>query len=423
MKISIIGAGYVGLVTAVGLAHIGHEVIIVDKDKSKLDSINNKIPPFYEKDMDKFLQKHINKNLFTSTDLKQTIEKTGITFICVGTPSRKNGKMYDAQIKQASEEIGQALKSKTPKHLLIIKSTVVPETTEKIILPIIEKSSMKKASKGFGICMNPEFLREGQAIRDFLNPDRIVIGTQDQESKKICSQIYKDFKSPILFTTIKEAELIKYSSNTFLAARLSLINEIGNICKLLNADVNKIAQGVGLDKRIGPSFLRAGIGFGGSCFPKDVSALRSKALEKGYNAKMLNSILDVNKDQPHRLIELIEEQIKTKKKIALLGLTFKAFTDDIRQSPSIEVIKALLTEKLDLYAYDPIAMSKVKDLFPHLNYTQSAQQAVDKSDIILILTDWPEFKNLNFGNKLVIDGKNLFTDKTQRPQNYEGVCW
>jgi UDPglucose 6-dehydrogenase len=422
MKISIIGAGYVGLVTAAGLAKAGHNILLIDKDTEKLKLINNKTPPFYERDLEKFLKKFVPNKIKTTTNLLQAVERTDVIFICVGTPSRKNGKMYDNQIKQVSQDIGKALKNKKSKHLIVVKSTVVPETTEKTIIPLIEKYSGKKYPKDFGVCMNPEFLREGQAIKDFLNPDRIVMGVQDAYSMEICRKIYKKFNYKKLFTKIKEAELIKYASNCFLASRISLINEIGNICKLLNADVNIIAKGIGMDKRIGPYFLKSGIGFGGSCFPKDVSALISKGVEKGYYAKILNSVLEVNKEQPLKLIELIEDRLKNIKDIALLGLTFKAFTDDIRESPSIDIIKSLLTEKINLYVYDPIAMPKVKEIFPNLNYTKSAQEAVDKAQLILILTEWPEFRKLNFENKPVIDGKNLF-EKNKRPKNYEGVCW
>jgi len=227
----------------------------------------------------------------------------------------------------------------------------------------------------------------------------------------------------MLETSFKEAEMIKYASNSFLATKLSFINEIGNVCKRLGINTNIIAKGIGLDYRISPHFLRPGIGFGGSCFPKDVSALVFKATEVGYSTRLLRAVLDVNNDQPLRLLEILENTGPLKeRKIAILGLTFKAGTDDIRENPALSIIKELLLEQSKLHIYDPMAMPFVKSIFPHLTYEKTAQDAVDNADIVLILTEWPEFKRINYGDKLVIDGKNLF-DNDNKPKNYEGICW
>lgn len=421
-KISVIGTGYVGLITGAGLAKFGNQVYCVDIDKEKVDSLNNKNPSIYERGLKELLKIVVPKNLTATTDLKKAILDSKITFISVGTPSRKRGYSHLLQIENVAKDIGLALKEKKEKHLVVVKSTVVPGTTENLIIPLIEKHSKKKFGKDFGVCMSPEFLREGNALYDFFNPDRIIIGSTDEKSIATLKLLYKNFKCPILGTNFKEAETIKYVSNAFLATKISFINEIGNISKRLGINTNIIAKGIGLDRRISPYFLRSGIGFGGSCFPKDVSALIYKATEQGYNPRLLRSVLEINEDQPLKLLELIEEKNLKSKKIAILGVTFKADTDDIRESPALEVIKELLLEESNLFIYDPIAMDKVKRLFPHLNYTKTAQEAIDKSDLVLILTEWSEFTKLNYRDKPVIDGKNLFNDKN-KPKNYEGICW
>jgi UDPglucose 6-dehydrogenase len=424
MKISVIGSGYVGLVTAAGLAKLGHKVICVDKSKEIVDIINSKKAHYYEAGIEDILQAYVPSSLSATTDLKQAVLDSEITFICVGTPSRKEGKLYDAQIVSASEEIGEALKSKSGWHLVVVKSTVVPETTEKTVIPALEMKSGKTFPKDFGVCMNPEFLREGQALKDFFDPDRIVIGSSDEKSRNKLNELYAGFSSAqILLTNFKEAEMIKYASNTFLAAKISLINELGNICKKLGIDTNVVSKGVGLEKRIGPQFLRSGIGFGGSCFPKDVKAIIYKATQHGYTPTLLNAIMEVNEKQPLKLLEIIEDHLKNHERIAILGLTFKADTDDIRESPALRVIKELVSEgQKDIYVYDPLAMKKAKEIYPQLTYVFSGQEAVDKASVVLILTEWPEFRNINYGDKLVIDGKNLFEGKNL-PKNYQGVCW
>ena len=420
MDISVVGAGYVGLIQAAGLAKLGNKVLCIDIDKEKVAKINNKQPPIYEKGLKELLGRIVPKNLTATTSLREAVLSTQVTFICVGTPSKKIGEILLHQLEGVCREIGVILKNKD-KHLIVIKSTIVPGTIEKTVIPILESASNKKFGRDFGVVMNPEFLKEGSALEDFFKPDRIVIGSSDKRSINTLRSIYKDIKCPILETSFREAEMIKYAANAFLATKISFINEIGNICKKLGIDTNVVAKGIGMDKRISPHFLRPGIGFGGSCFPKDVAALVHKATSHGYNPRLLRSVLDINKDQPLKLLELLEEKIKKNQKIAILGLTFKADTDDIRESPSISIIKELLLEQAKLFIYDPIAISKVKQLFPHLNYAKTAQEAVDEADIILVLTEWPEFTKLNYKNKLVIDGKNIFNEK--KPKNYEGICW
>ena len=418
MNISIIGIGYVGLVTGACFAKLGHNVTYVDVIKEKVDLINNKKSPIYEEGLEEILQENVGKNLSATLDLKKTVLSTDITFICVGTPSKEDGSIDLKYIKESAEQIGKILKEKEGYHLIVVKSTVIPGTTEKV-RDIIEKFSGKK---DFGICMNPEFLREGKAVYDFLNPDRIVIGEYDKKSGDILYELYKDFSSPILRVDLKTAEMIKYASNAFLATKISFINEIGNICKKLGIDVYKVAEAIGLDSRISPKFLNAGCGFGGSCFPKDVKALVAKAKNLKYNPVLLESVLKVNKDQPLKMIELLKNKIEKleNKKIGVLGLAFKPNTDDIRESPAIMIINELIKENSIVYAYDPKAMKNMKKIFPNINYEDDAQKVIDSSEAVLIVTEWEEFKNLDYKEKIIIDGRKVLERKDI---NYEGICW
>ncbi|AJF61450.1 Nucleotide sugar dehydrogenase [archaeon GW2011_AR15] len=423
MNISVVGLGYVGLIQAAGMAKLGHNVLGSDMDKNKVDKINSKEPPIYENGLKEILQETVPSRFSAYQELKKPFMESDATFICVGTPSKRQGEMSLHQLENVMRQLGELLKEKKY-HIFVIKSTVVPGTCENIVIPVVEKASGKKFKKDFSVVMNPEFLREGEALEDFFDPDRIVLGSSDKTALKKIKEIYSPFKCPVLETGFKEAEMIKYASNAFLATKISFINEIGNISKTFGIDTNIVAKGIGMDKRISPHFLKSGIGFGGSCFPKDVNAIVYKATEKGYNPKLLRSVLDVNRDQPLKMIELLDRKegpIKGKK-IGLLGLTFKAGTDDIRESPALVTIKELLMEEAELYIYDPKAMEKTKKLFPHLNYLSSAQEVVDECEAVLILTEWPEFRTLDYGKKLVIDGKNLFFDN-HRPENYEGICW
>ena len=418
MNISIIGIGYVGLVTGACFAKLGHNVVCVDVIREKVDLINNKRSPIYEEGLEEILQENVGKNLSATLDLKKTVLSTDITFICVGTPSKEDGSIDLKYIKESAEQIGKILKEKEGYHLIVVKSTVIPGTTEKV-RDIIEKFSGKK---DFGICMNPEFLREGKAVYDFLNPDRIVIGEYDKKSGDILYELYKDFSSPILRVDLKTAEMIKYASNAFLATKISFINEIGNICKKLGIDVYKVAEAIGLDSRISPKFLNAGCGFGGSCFPKDVKALVTKAKEVNYDPVLLESVLEVNKNQPLKMIELLKNKIEKleNKKIGVLGLAFKPNTDDIRESPAIMIINELIKENSIVYAYDPKAMKSMKKIFPNINYEDDAQKVIDSSEAVLIVTEWEEFKNLDYKEKIIIDGRKVLERKDI---NYEGICW
>ncbi len=423
MKISIVGSGYVGLVTGIGFAEKGHNVIFLDVDKHKIELINSGKPPIYEKGLAELMKKNKDR-YYATTKYEEAITKSEITFICVGTPSKDDGYIDLKYVKSASKKIGKVLADKDDFHVVVVKSTVVPGTTENVVKPIIEEKSGKKAFEDFGLAMNPEFLREGNAVNDFFNPDRIVIGVKDERTKSILEELYKPFKCPKLITDIKTAEMIKYASNAFLATKISFANEIGNICKKLGIDVYEVFRGVGLDHRINPAFFRAGIGFGGSCFPKDVKALIRKAEELGEEPRILKAVIEVNERQPLKLIELLKKHVSNLngKTVGVLGLAFKPDTDDVRESRAIPIVRALLKEGANIVAYDPKAMDNFRKFFPQIEYAKSAEEVIAKSDAVLIVTEWKEFEKLDYHGKIVIDGRRV--EKAMKEAKiYEGICW
>ena len=421
MKLSIIGTGYVGLVTGACFAKLGNTVICVDIDPEKIQKINNGVPPIYEEGLDRLLTMYKDK-ITATTDYRDTLITTDVTFLCVGTPSMKNGSIDISYLKEATKQIATILKNKKSWHLVVIKSTVLPGTTQQIVLPLLEQYSGKKVGIDIGLTMNPEFLKEGVAIHDFLQPDRIVIGSYDDRSRITLRELYKDFSCPIVETSLSAAEMIKYASNTFLATKISFINEIGNLCKKLGIDTYEVATGMGLDCRIGRPFLDSGIGWGGSCFPKDVDALIAWAKEIKEPTRIIESTKEVNIDQPFRLIKILQKHLpKLKgKTIGILGLAFKPDTDDIRDSRVIPIVQELIRNRARIKAYDPQAMDNFKTLFPTIEYCQSATDVLS-SDAILITTKWKEFATLNFQGKIVIDGRRL--DQAKNAKIYEGVCW
>lgn len=426
MNISIIGAGYIGLITGAGFAEKGHKIICVDVVKEKVDIINSGKSPIYEKGLDKIIKKNIGKNLTATTNIRDAVLNSDVIFICVGTPPNNDGKSDLRFVKEATENIGKILAEKNSYNVVVVKSTVLPGTTEGIIIPLLEKNSKKKFGKDFGVVMNPEFLREGVALEDFLKPDRIVIGSIDKRSGDLIEKLYSGF-SKILRTNLKTAEMIKYVSNAFLATKVSFINEIGNICKKLGINVYDVANGIALDHRIGPYFLNSGLGFGGSCFPKDVKALVYEAKKLGYEPELLNSVLNVNSRQPKILLRIAKKKIGNfrNKKIAILGLAFKRGTDDIRDTQSFPVIEWLLKEGAVITAYDPKAIENTKKVFgDRIKYANSADSTLENSELALILTEWDEFSNLDFSRmkeKIVIDARNIV--KNRDNIDYEGLCW
>ena len=412
MKISVVGTGYVGLVSGVCLAEVGHEVICVDNDINKVSKINSGNSPIYEESLSELLSKHINSNLQATTDLPYAVKKSDLTIIAVGTPY--GGDNIDLKyIKQVSKEIGEVLKDKSTYHVVVVKSTVVPGTTDQVVLPLLEKYSEKKAGLDFGVGMNPEFLREGTAISDFMHPDRIVLGGIDEKTQSKLAEIYTPFiNTDKLKTNNKTAEMIKYTSNSLLATLISFSNEIGNLCTVLgDMDALEVMRGVHLDKRISPilennqrispsiiSYLEAGCGFGGSCFPKDVKALISHGINAGQKMQLLSSVIDINKEQPKQVLNLLLKHYPKLegKKIAILGLAFKPGTNDMRESPAIPIVNDLLAENTIITAYDPVAQEEAKKVFDTLKitYSKSVYEVVKGVDAVLLLTRWPEFETL-----------------------------
>ena len=421
MKISIIGTGYVGSVTGTCLAEMGHEIFFVGRNQKKLDVINSGKSPIFEPGLDELLKKN-GQRIKTTTDLAQAVRDTDLTFICVGTPPKKDGSSDLSQIKEVSKTIGRSLRADERYHLIITKSTVLPGTNETVILPILEKESGKKAFRDFGLASNPEFLKEGSAVEDFFHTDRVVIGALDPHSKEVLETLYKSLNAPIFTTGIKTAEMIKYVSNAFLATKISFANEIGNLCKAYDIDAYEVFSGVGMDSRINPHFFRSGVGFGGSCFPKDVQALIAFAESLGMDQKILRAVMATNDDQPRKLIALLKKHLDIRgKTIGVLGLAFKPDTDDIRESRAIPVVQALLSEGAQVIAYDPMAMPGFSTLFPGIRYADTPE-GVFASDAIVIVTEWAAFAKLDYRGKIVVDGRRLLKAR-QEASVYEGMCW
>jgi UDPglucose 6-dehydrogenase len=419
MKICVIGTGYVGLITGCGFAKLGHSVFCVDIDKKKVERINKKIPPIYEEGLQEIMNEVVGKNLTATTDLKAALAGAEIVFIGVGTPSRKDGSIDLSYIDKSFLDTISLIDSF---KAIIVKSTVVPGTTDR--LEQLGKKAGKIAGKDYGLCMSPEFLREGMAVYDFFNPDRLVIGAQDEQTMKKVSELYKNFKCPIIKTDRRTAEMIKYASNSLLATKISFANEIGNLCKALGIDVYEVMDAAGLDSRINRRFLNAGVGYGGSCFPKDVKAIVALFREKGIEPKLLQSVLDVNEGQPHKLVEIARKKVKLKgAKVSVLGLAFKPDSDDMREAPSIKIIGDLLAEGAKVKAYDPQAVENAKAIFEgKIEYAKTLHEALDYSGIIFVVTEWKEFKNeALYSGKMVFDGRKVLKKKSGK--SYEGVCW
>jgi UDPglucose 6-dehydrogenase len=353
----------------------------------------------------------------------EAVLQTDLTFNAVGTPSEPDGSINLQYIKQSTQEIGKALNKKDTYHVVVVKSTVVPGTTQNTVKPILEKQSKKHCRTDFGLCMNPEFLRQGSALVDTLNPDRIVIGEHDKKSGDTLESLYRNFyrekAPPTIRTNLSTAELIKYANNAFLATKISFINAIANICeKIPEADVNTVAKSMGLDKRIGPLFLNAGLGYGGSCFPKDVKALIAYSKTLGYNPELLDAVENINKTQPQKAVQLCKKLLGDlkSKKIAVLGLSFKPNTDDMREARSIPIINQLLKEGANITAYDPVAVPAAKTIFKNkIQYASSTIECFKNADCCILVTEWDEFKKLkpedfkqNMKNPTLIDGRRIF---------------
>lgn len=421
--------GYVGLPLGAGLASKGHNVACVDIEEEKVEKINNGDCPMYEENLSDLIENLVSKNILSATtDTKSAVTNADIVFLAVGTPMDEEGDINLEYIEKASKDISEGMREKESYQTIVVKSTVTPGTTENKIIPILEESG-KKAGKDFGVCTNPEFLREGTALDDFLNPDRIVIGEFDERSGRILEKTYSDFGAPIIRTDLREAELIKYVSNSLLATKISFINEIGNLCKELDIDIYDVADGVGMDQRVERSFLDSGAGFGGSCFPKDVRALVKLMEKNGKASEILQSVIDVNENQKTRLVEQLQNHYPdlSDKTIAVLGLSFKPGTDDIRQSPAIEILSELKQKGAEIKAYDPKAIDNMKKKYPDIEYTSNYKSALQDSDAGLIVTSWQEFNDISWKdlkemkNALILEGRRM--NYNLPDDNREGITW
>jgi UDPglucose 6-dehydrogenase len=424
-NISVLGIGYVGLCTAVGFASKGYNVIASTHDAEKAAKINRGIPPFHEPGLQKLLEETVQNGRLKclTNQTEKAVLETDLTFNAVGTPSRPDGSIDLQFIETSTREIGKALKQKSTYHVIVIKSTVVPGTTQDLVKPILEKESKKKCGSSFGLCMSPEFLRQGSAFKDTMHTDRIVIGEYDKKSGDALENLYKDFYGkntpPTIRTTLSTAELIKYASNSLLATKISFINTMANLCeKILGADVKIVAKAMGLDKRIGPLFLNAGLGYGGSCFPKDVKALIAHSKNLGYQLELLEAVENVNKTQPLKAVEFCKELLGNLKgkRVAILGLAFKADTDDMREARAIPIINQLLKEGANVTAYDPVAVPNAKAIFKNkIHYTASTNECLKNADCCILVTEWDEFKKLkpedftkNMNQPILIDGRRIY---------------
>ncbi|NHK31828.1 MAG: UDP-glucose/GDP-mannose dehydrogenase family protein [Asgard group archaeon] len=442
-RISIAGTGYVGLVTGAVFADRNFKVVAIDIDQKKVNTVNKGETFFFEPNLD-FLVKRVvtqSKNLVASTNATETIKSTDVTFICVQTPPQEDGSCDLSYIKQVAEDIGKGIAKKDDYHLVITKSTIVPGTTRNLVKEVIEKTSGKIAGKDFGLCMSPEFLREGQSVHDMIFPDRVIIGELDERSGQLLEQIYrnlyrneeddftknwkeiykKEVKCPEIFrTTLETAECTKYANNSFLATKISFINEFANICEHIEGvDINNIAKGIGLDFRINPKFLRAGAGFGGSCFPKDVNAIITFAREKKYEPELLTSVLKINYKQARRMVEFVEQKIGSikDKTISLLGLSFKPETDDMRNAPSIKIVNILLEKGAKVVGWDPIAIPEARKeewIGKKITYAKSIEEAIKVADACLLITEWQVLKELKpkdfkqMKRPVLIDGRRIY---------------
>ena len=422
MKIGVVGLGFVGLSLTSVLSSKGYDTVGIDINKDKCKKINKGISPFFEPELEKILKNGLKKKLIISNDFS-LINNCDFLFVTVGTPQNTNGSIDLSIIKKAISTIGESLKKNKKKPIIFVKSTVTPGTMKKIILPILEKKSNKKAGKDFGFISNPEFLQESSAIRDTKFPHVVVLGGYQTKFMKKAKIFFMKLHPnvPIIITNHETAEMIKYANNSFLATKISFINQLSNICqKIPGANIDDIAKTIGLDPRIGKLFLNAGSGYGGSCLPKDMKALINFANISGINPILLNAVEEVNTKQLKQIISLIKQKLGnlSSKKITILGTAFKPDTDDIRDSIAIELIKKLLKKKAKITIHDPKAMKNTQRIFGEkINYTKTVKDALSKSQCVIIMTQWKQYKKLNnnefkyMTTKFVIDCRRMLVKK------------
>ena len=427
-SIAVIGAGYVGLVTGACFADLGNKVKCLDIDEKRINNLRHGILPIYEPGLAEMIQRNVDSNrLEFTTDYSNSLQDTEFAFIAVGTPEGVGGEADLQYIRKAANSIGKNMK--TP--LVIVNKSTVPVGTGDWVADIIRESQSEPIP--FSVVSCPEFLREGSALQDFMNPHRTVLGSLDTIAADQVAQLHLPLRSPIIVTDLRTAEMIKYASNAFLATKISFINEIANICEALGADIKEVAIGMGSDPRIGPAFLDAGIGYGGSCFPKDVKALAHMASEQGRHPQLLHSVMGINTDARLKVLHMLKENLGQNldgKIIGLLGLAFKPNTDDMREAPSIEIASSLIESGTTVRAYDPVAIPNARRIMPDIYYAENPYELANGCDALVVVTEWNEFKQLDLDQILIsmrgnviIDGRNIYSPEElhERGFIYRGI--
>ncbi len=429
MKISCIGCGYVGLTISVCLAELGNDVICVDIDKKKIEDLNKGKVPIYEPGLEDMLKRNFKeKRISFATDIKIAIQNSDVIFIAVSTPPGKDHEADISFVKDVAKGIGTYMNG----YKVIVNKSTVPVGTAQVVRDIIKENQIKNVE--FDVVSNPEFLREGEAINDFMMPDRVVIGTDSERAKKVMENIYKGIartNKPIMFTDTKSAEIIKYASNAMLATRISFMNEIARLCEKAGGDVKEVAKGMGLDSRIGPRFLQAGVGYGGSCFGKDVRALTQTMNHHDVNSKIVPSVEEVNEEQKRSLLPKIKGLLPhlNGKTIAIWGLAFKPKTDDMREASSIVIIEQLQKEGAKIKAFDPEAEETAKKILNDVEYVNGPYDAIKDANALVIVTEWNEFRNLDkekmkklLKEPNIIDGRNIYEPKEMKELGFNYIC-
>lgn len=434
MKITVIGTGYVGLVTGTCFAEVGVDVTCVDIDKTKIENLKKGILPIYEPGLEELVLRNATKGrLHFSTSLKDSITESEVAFIAVGTPPGEDGSADLKYVLAVAAEIGQHM---TNTMVVVTKSTVPVGTAKKVTAAVKEQLAKRQSSLEFFVSSNPEFLKEGAAIEDFMKPDRIVVGTDHIKAEEIMKRLYKPFLMnghPIIFMDIPSAEMTKYAANAMLATKISFMNDVANLCEIMGADVNMVRKGIGTDTRIGPKFIYPGVGYGGSCFPKDVKALIKTAKENNYNMRILNAVEEVNELQKEVLFNKVRTHFNNNlkgKTFALWGLSFKPKTDDMREAPSLVIIEKLLKAGASVVAYDPVAQHEAqKILGDSISYSTNMYDVLNNTDALLIVTEWPEFRVPDFEDiskrltsKVIFDGRNVFDSTDMKNLGFEYYC-
>ena len=442
MRIAIVGSGYVGLVAGACFAELGHEVIVVDNDQQKIAALQAGQVPIHEKFLPELLERHRGRGLSFSRNLLSAVEASSAVFIAVGTPPTEQGEADLSYVESVARSISDAIHG----YKVIVEKSTVPVYTSEWVRKIILRNAA--APDLFDVASNPEFLREGTAVTDFLYPDRILVGADSERCAAVLREIYAPLTSdkyylrpdaiprpaqartppPLIITSTKSAELIKHACNAFLAMKISFINAVASVCEAVGADVQQVVQGIGSDGRIGPRFLNPGIGYGGSCFPKDLKAFRAVARECGYEFRLLDEVMRINEEQRDRFVRKVRGALWTLrgKRLAVLGLAFKGGTDDVRESPALRLVETLLQEGCQIAAYDPAAGERAKEVLPPtVDFATSAYDAARGADALLILTEWEEFANLDLNRlhnqlkyPIVIDGRNLYDPQTMAAHGF-----